>query len=249
MALLAIRTRWDVRRRGSGRCRRRHHHNFRNAGETRHARAMTFNAGSHTRVAHLGTGELGAVRYGCRGHTGAGAHVADLTRLGGRQVIRGQTDDAEVGRRNRESRCIRTVTLAAIIRFARRIGVDVDQRRHHRIVAVLMAIGARRRRSIRNVVRRLHDAVEVIEVIAVAGDAIARGRVGGILDHEGTRHETRSGLEACVVRASRERRGVDGVLAHRHPGVTTLVAALAIRGNACVDLPIGRRGREEQGSR
>jgi len=242
VALLAVRAGGNVRRRAAGRRRRRHHDDFRNPHERRRSnrRAVAGHTRRNARVIHLGIREERAVgdRRCC--DTGTRTDVADLARLGGRNVIRrGRLDDETRRPCKRPDGLTRqTMTLRAIGRLTRRVGVDIDQRGRDRIIGILMAIRASRCRRDRDVIGRLHLAGEVIEIGAVAGDAITgRGRrvrrVCNLIRPTGS---TGSGLEAGVLGVRVVRARINRVLRHRHPNVTALVTTAAVRRHAGVDL-------------
>ena len=204
MALLTVRATRDVGVRAAGRCGRRHHNDFRNADER--AAADRGPVARHTsadaRVIHLRAGEQGAVGHRGRRNAGTRADVAHLARLRGWDVVRRRGHDLEAGRtRKRTHRGTRRrMALGAIRGLARRIGMDIDKRRHDRVIRHLMAVTARGGGRYRHVVRRLHLAREIVEVRAVTADAVARRRMGRVFDLIRSAARARTRLETRVLR-------------------------------------------------
>ena len=235
-----------MRRGRTGRCRRWHDHNFSDPCESSDVGAMAFHAGRDTGMAHLRAGEFRPIRDRCYRDARARAHVADLTGLRGRHVIGWQSNNLEVCRRYRERIRVSAMALRAIGGLARCIGMDINERRQHGIVAAFMAVGAGRRSQIRDMVRRLHDAVKVVEVRSVTAQAIPTRGMCRVLDHKGPRRRAGTGLEAGVMRTADKGDWADGVLAHRHPRIATLVTALAIGGDARMNLSGRWRRRHKE---
>ena len=98
-------------------------------------------------------------------------------------------------------------------------------------------------------IRRLHLAGEVVEVAAVTGHTVTGRRVSRVLHLECAARGIRAGMESRVLGVGLERGRRNGILVHRHPGVPTLVAALAVAGDTGVDLCRRRRRRQELGTR
>ena len=156
MALLTVRAARDMGVRTAGRSSRRHHNDLRNADERAAADRgpVARHTGADARMIHLRTGEQGAVRHRGRRNAGTRADVAHLARLRGWDVVRWRRHDLEAGRtRKRTNRGTgRRMALRAVRGLARRISMDIDERRRHRVIRHLMAVTARRRRRYRNVV-------------------------------------------------------------------------------------------------
>jgi len=137
------------------------------------------------------------------------------------------------------------MTLRTIGGCAWRIGVDIDQRWHHREVAarVFVATRAARRARDGNMVGRFYRRAEVRKIGAVAIHAIAAGRMFRVQNHERPGARARSRLEPGVLRRRTGRHGcgIQWVLTHRHPSVVALVATRTITRHAAVDLRRRRR--------
>ena len=235
-----------MRRGRTSRCRRWHDHNFSDPRKSSDIGTVAFHAGRDTGMAHLRAGEFRPIRDRCYRDARAGAHVADLAGLRGRQVIGWQPNNLEVCRRYRERIRVGAMALRAIGGLARCVGMDINERRQHGVVAAFMAVGTGRRSQIRDMVRRLHDTVEVVEVRAVTGQAIPAGGVRRVLHDKGPGRRTRAGLEAGVMRAADKGGWTDGVLAHRHPRVAAFVATLTVSGDPAVNLARGRGRRHKE---
>ena len=199
---------------------------------------------------HLRAGEQGAIGHRRHGNAGAGTDMAHLAGLRHRNMVRRKTGHLEVNRRNRIGRRSRPVALRAIGRLARRVGVDIQHRRHDREVTarVLMAARATRTRGHWDMVRRLFRCCEISKIGAVAVDTLAGRRVLRILNHEFAADRTGSSLEAHVLRGwiRRHRGWIQRVLTHGHPGITAFMTARAVTRHTAMNLVGGRCWIQEQ---
>ena len=109
-----------------------------------------------------------------------------------------------------------------------------------------MAIAAGRACGNRHMIGRLYLTGKVIEIRAMAANAISRGRMCCILDLVGAARAARSCLETHVLRIGAIGCWIDRVLTHCHPGVTAFMATLTVRANARMNLRRRRRRSQEQ---
>ena len=142
------------------------------------------------------------------------------------------------------------MALRAVSSLAGRKSMDVGNTRHHRQVTGFVAIGAIGRRRDRHVALREGQSGEVLERASMAADAIARGRVRGILHHELPCGSAGAGLEAHILRGLATGHGArhKRVLRHRHPSIATLMAILAAGRHTRMDLRSRWRRHQEQGA-
>ena len=141
------------------------------------------------------------------------------------------------------------MALRAIARGAGRVGVDIGQRGHDRVIGRSVAGRALRSARYRDVIGRLRFRCNKESGAGMALRAIARVRVRRIRHAVGRRRGHGAGMKARVLRLVDDRRWRDRVGGHPHPGEIGVVACVAATGNTLMNLRVARRRRRETTAR